>query len=80
MADQRNDLRVRVTDDLDPRRRRIEVLDADDNVLGDLAASVGGVTYKMGITDVSIVLIELAVERVKIESIEVPGVNTRRQT
>lgn len=70
MADTTN-LRLRITEA--DNKRRIEVLDPDGNVLGDLAASVGAVTWKMGIQGIGIVQIDVACERAAIDSIEVPG-------
>jgi hypothetical protein len=70
-------LRVRIADDTNTRAKQILVVDAEGRVLGDLSASVGGVTYRMGVGgEMSVVQVELAVERVQIASIEVPGMNT----
>lgn len=72
-----NHLRIRITDDLTAKNKhRIEVVDYDGNVLGDLAHSVSDVTWKMGVQGgIGIVCIEVATERVSVESIELPGMN-----
>lgn len=81
MADSRTHLRIRVTDDPPWGRvhRRVEVLDPDDNVLGDLASSVSEIRWRATARDLGIVSIDIAVERAQIDSIELPGHNAPKR-
>lgn len=79
MNDGTQHLRIRVAEDLDHvRHPRVEVLDQDDHVLGDLSHSVeaGGVTWQMGGPDApGMLTIKLACEHAHVGTIEIPGHN-----
>lgn len=71
-------LRVRVTDEEVGLDRRIEVLDQDGNVLGDLINSAVGVAWKMGLQgEMSVLVLELAAQRSSVDSLELKGINLR---
>lgn len=76
-------LRVRVVDELtDTQRPRIEVIDRDDNVVGDLGWSVeeGGIIIQSGFPgSASTLTIKLACEHVRVGTIEAPGVNAPKR-
>lgn len=58
MPDQKH-LRLRLRHETQPRSTRVEVLDSDDNVLGDLAYNVGDITVKLKAADIAIVQLDV---------------------
>jgi hypothetical protein len=62
-------------------RVRVEVLDPDGNVLGDLANVVpyDGIRYRLDSRGTSILSVEFAVERASIDALEVAGYNLTAQ-
>ncbi len=71
-------LRVQVREDVSAKDRvRVEVLDPEGNVLGDLASVIAydGVTYKMDSSGMSTLTLSIAVERASIDALEVQGYN-----
>ena len=85
MTDEVPHLRLRIREDLTAGDCRVEVLDKDDNVLGDLASSVmyGGVKWEMsggpnkdehrGHRGLGLVTITFACERARVDTIEAGG-------
>jgi hypothetical protein len=77
-------LRIKVREDLADgveSRLRVQVVDSDDNVLGDLAGIVpyDGVTYRLDARGVSILEVRFAVERVALDAFEVAGYNISKE-
>lgn len=79
LADILPQLRLLLQVDLEDNTRSLKVLDAQNNVLGDLLKSTMSVKYELDGDPLATITIVIPAERATIESLSVPGMNAPRE-